>query len=98
MIKCKKRLATLWFIGSGAIFFVVLFQAIFGKYGDQVTGAWEWFLPTIMPTLSLILSVFIIDTFGKGIQTKTVDRFLFRLTFALSGVYLLVVAGLICPA
>lgn len=92
MSKCKNRLAGAWFIGSGILFFILFFQTIFGRYGEHASEAWGWFFPNVVPTLSLMLGVFIVDALGKGVQTKTVGRFLFRLAFGLSSVYLLVVA------
>ena len=92
MAKSKKRIATLWFIGAGFLFFLVLMQTILGKYGDTVDEAWGWLLATFMPTLSLIIGVLVLDAFGKGVKTRTVDRFIFRLTFGLSTAYLLAVA------
>lgn len=92
MNKCKNILAVTWFICSCILFFVFLFQTIFGKYGDYTTDAWGWFFPNLMPTLSLMSAVFVADALGKRVQIQTVDRFFFRLAFGLSSVYLLVVA------
>ena len=91
MTKSKKKLATLWFIGAGILFLIVLFQTMLRRFGEQSGEAWGWLFPTILPTLSLILSVLVVDALGKGIERKTVDRFIFRLSFSLSAVYLVVV-------
>ena len=90
--KCKNLLAAIWFIGSGVLFFVLLLQTIFGRYGDHTSEAWEWFFPNVIPTLSLMLGVFIANALGVAVQTKTVGRFLFGLALGLSTFYLLVVA------
>ncbi len=90
--KCKRNLAVLWFTGSGVIFFILLFQTIFQRYEGRVSEVWEWFLPTIMPTLSLIVGVLVMDALGKKAKKQTVDRFVFKLSFSLSFVYLVVVA------
>lgn len=89
--KCKRKLATLWFTGSGILFFVLFLQTIFGRYGKKSLDAWNWFLPAIMPTLSLIIGVCGVDALGKGVRITKVDSFLFRLTFGISLVYLVVV-------
>lgn len=89
--KSKRRLAVLWFSGSGIIFMIMLFQTIFGRYGANTNEAWGWFLPTIMPTLSLIIGVLVMDAFEKEFKTQTVDKFLFRISFILSSTYLFVV-------
>ncbi len=88
MNKCKKKLASLWFSGALFLFLILLLQTMLGRYVDQVEKAWGWFLPTIMPTISLIFGVFALDTLGKGIKKKTVDRYVFRISFSLSAVYL----------
>ena len=88
---CKKRLATLWFSGAGLIFLIFLIQTIGGRHGDAPETAWGWLLPTIMPTLSLMVGVFVLDALGKGTKIKQVDRFVYRLAFGLSAAYLGVV-------
>jgi ABC-type phosphate transport system permease subunit len=92
MIRCKKKLAILWFVVSGLLFFVVLFQSYFDYYGENMSKVWEWLLPTMMPTLSLMLGVFVMDTVNRGMEIKKVDRFFFRLTLGISSIYLTVVA------
>ena len=92
MAKCKRQLAAIWLVGAGISFFLLFFQTIFGRFGDNASEAWSWLLPTIMPTLSLIVGVLVMDALGKGIGTKTVDRFIFRVALILSTIYLIVVA------
>ena len=87
----RRRLATVWFIGAGLLFVLLLLQSIFGKFGDKASEAWYWLLPTIMPTLSLIMGVLVSDTLGS-VKTNTVDQFMFRLSFFLSIAYMLVVS------
>ncbi len=95
MSKSRKKLALLWFIGSGIIFFVNLIPSLTGVYGEQLTEIWGWLLQTIVPTLSLMLSVYILDAMGKANNIETVDSFFFRLTFWLSLIYLLLVLATI---
>jgi hypothetical protein len=90
--KSKRRLAVLWFSGAGFIFILMLFQSIFGHYGTNINKAWGWFLPTVMPTLSLVIGVLAMDALGNGVKILTVDRFFFRLSFILSLTYLVVVS------
>ncbi len=90
--KSKRRLAVLWFTGAGLIFLVLFIQSITGRYGEDVSEAWAWFLPTIMPTLSLIIGVLVLDATGNGEKLQTVDRFFFRLSFSLSLIYLVAVS------
>ncbi|MDZ7826659.1 MAG: hypothetical protein U5R48_12310 [Gammaproteobacteria bacterium] len=72
-VTCKKRLATLWFSGAGFIFVIFLMQTIGGRHGANPEAAWGWLLPTLMPTLSLMVGVFVLDTLGKGANIKMVE-------------------------
>lgn len=88
---CKKRLAYLW-ISVGLVLFVLLvLQSTLGKFGTRVEEAWAWLLPTIMPTLSLIIGVLVLDVSPTRHRDKQIDRFLFRLAFNLSAIYLALV-------
>lgn len=91
IITCRKRLALLWFSGGFVIFVLLVAQSISGKYGEEASQVWSWFLPTIMPTLSLIVGVLVVDLTGGQDPEKKVDRFIFRLAFGLSLFYLLLV-------
>lgn len=74
---CKKKLACLWVSVGLALFILLVFQSIFGKFGTRVEEAWAWFLPTIMPTLSLIIGVLVLDFSSTRQQDKRIDRFFF---------------------
>lgn len=89
---CRTRLATVWLLGSAVLFFVIVAQSLLGKFGTQVEAAWSWFLPSVMPSLSLIVSVLVIDMHKIPTATKKVDRFLFHVTMAISIIYLTMVA------
>lgn len=88
----KKRLATVWFVAGFVLFLVLVLQSVLGKFGDRTEEAWAWFLPTLMPTLSLIIGVLVLDASTGPGRDKKVDRFMFRLAFALSAFYLFLVA------
>jgi hypothetical protein len=85
---CKRWLAAVWFSGSGIVFFVVLVQSLVGRFGEQDDEAWGWLLPTVMPTLSLIIGVLVFDALSHEKTPRKIDRFMFRLTVGLSGAYL----------
>lgn len=91
MTECKRSLTTLWFSGSGILFFLIILQSILGKFGQKSSEVWSWFLPTITPTLSLVLSVHVMDAIGKGVKIEKADGFLFKLTYRISLAYLLAV-------
>ena len=91
MLRCKRRLATVWFLLAGVIFLLLVIQTVMGYYGQRATDAWGWFLPNVMPTLSLIVGVLVLDQMGGGVKTRTADAFLYRLALGLSLAYLLLI-------
>jgi hypothetical protein len=87
--QCRKRLAVIWLIGSGILFFILIPQTIFKHYGEKAGEAWSWFLPMIMPTLSLIIGVLVWDFLDKTIEVPGADGFMYRLSAIFSILYLL---------
>ena len=90
--RARRKLATLWLVGAVIVFFLLILQSVSGVYSDRVEEAWSWFLPTVIPPLSLIMGVIVRDSRTAEAKGKSVDRFFFRLPLALSAVYLLIVA------
>lgn len=94
-IRAKGFLATLWSIGS---LLPVLFMIVFtitGRFHELTSEVWGWLLQSVMPTLTLVVTVLVADERGQGVAKTTASRLLFRITFGLATVYLLTVLGLI---
>lgn len=87
-LKAKKRIATLWFVYSLILFLIIFLQSLAGKFENKNQEAWGWFLSTILPNLTLMLSVFIIDARTATVDKSEIDNFYFRLTMGLSSLYL----------
>lgn len=87
----KKKIATLWFLLVCLIFVLMFIQTLMGKYENKVSEAWGWLFPSVLPTLSLILTVFIFDIKNPQNQAMRVDRFYFRLVYFLSFFYLVLI-------
>jgi hypothetical protein len=85
---CKQKLGTLWIACGGILFFVVFLQSILGKYDAAAQDAWSWFLPHIMPTMSLIVGSLALGTR----EAQKVDAFIYKLAFWLSAFYLCMLA------
>ena len=83
----KKKLATLWMIFSSILFTILLVQSFGDNFGDDVDEAWGWLFQNILPSLSLIVSVLVIDSKNKT-KSRKVDLFYFRLSKYLSIAYL----------
>jgi hypothetical protein len=88
---CKRRLATLWFGAFAILFLIVLVQSSFGHYGAQLEDAWGWFLPTLLPTLSLMVGVLVVDVKTGSSRGRSAEPFAFRLAFGVSMFYLIIV-------
>ncbi|MDP3583849.1 MAG: hypothetical protein Q8R61_01890 [Thiobacillus sp.] len=83
----RKRLALLWFVGAGICFAVLLFISFFARKVDLV-GLWDWFLPAMVPNLSLIIGVLVYTQRHQEQADIQVDCFLYRLTLGLSLLYI----------
>ena len=95
MRAAKWKLATLWLSGSGAIALILIGQSLAGYYEPRSEDAWGWFLPTVMPTLSLIVAVLAADYRNPMVpetDVQAVEPRMLRLGIALSAMYLLLVA------
>lgn len=88
MHAARKRLALVWFAGGGVCFLVLLFISFFGSKVD-LEGLWDWFLPAIVPNLSLIIGVLVLAHRQRDTSETHVDPFLYRLAFWLSLLYVL---------
>jgi hypothetical protein len=90
LVWCQRRLAVLWLGGAAVLVLLMIVQTMGNKYGDAAADAWGWLLPTVVPTLSLIVGAFAAAARQKA-DVATVDRFSYRLTFWLSAAYLVLV-------
>jgi len=88
------KLARIWLIMGGIFFLLLIIQSVMGKYAGKVQNVWGWALPTIMPTMSLIVTVLGAGAVEDGKEDKTKVKKPFYLTvYWLSVVYLGIVLG-----
>jgi hypothetical protein len=88
----RSRLASIWLIGAGLLLIVVVLQSLLGHFGDKVQEVWGWLLPTLMPTLGMIITVLGYTALDPRSLDAVVRVSFFRVSFWLSGVYLFLVA------
>jgi hypothetical protein len=90
------KLAKLWLIMSMGFALLLIGQSVMNKYAGKVTDVWSWALPTIIPTLSLILTVLGASSneTSKDDQTRIKKPF-YRAAYWLSVVYLSLILGVI---
>ncbi|MEP0266756.1 hypothetical protein [Dokdonia sp.] len=90
--KAQKKLAILWFISSGIILAIMIFfSSQHDKFSPKDNEAWGWIFSSILPTLSLIITIFVMDVNNRTPSRRGVDRFYFRLVFSISLFYFLVI-------
>ena len=89
----KSFIATLWFCWSALLFATLIVQTLSGKLGNDTPETWSWFLPAVMPTLSLVIGVISSDAIArkKPIE-KAANKTAIRFALGLSAFYLLVVS------
>ena len=92
------RLAWVWLGLGGLLLLVLVGQSLVGFYQTRVADAWGWFLPTVMPTLSLIIGVLAAEGLARDRKPRTIEPRLVHLATGLSVVYLLLVATSIVSA
>jgi hypothetical protein len=89
----RQTLTVIWFAGAACLFVVLLIQSFSGHYGDKIQDAWGWYLPSVMPTLSLMATTWFSDADSTG--ANAVDPFTYRGAMVLSIAYLLVLMATI---
>jgi hypothetical protein len=87
----RSRLATLWLGAAGAIILTLVIQSLRQVYGPSVQEVWGWILPTLMPTLGLIVTVLGYTALDRGITETVVRKSFFVLAFWLSASYLFLI-------
>jgi hypothetical protein len=85
--RVRNHLARLWFLGVVLIVGIVVVQSLLGKYGDRTENAWEWLLPTIMPTIGMIVSVLGYSAFDATASRFTVRKNFYHIAVWLSVFY-----------
>jgi hypothetical protein len=90
LARSRNILAIVWCSGAFALIAVLAIQTLADKY-DDAKVAWSWLLPTIMPTLGVVLSGSAAEALLPERPPQPVSRFFFGLALAASLFYLLMV-------
>lgn len=92
LAEARWGLSKIWFSWGGMLFLIIVVQSIFGRYGEQVKEAWSWFIPTIIPTLSLMMGVLGAEAMLSGDDVRNVKKNFYVITWWLSLGYLLILS------
>ena len=89
----RLRLSRVWLIGCGALFAILTVQSLAGKYDAREQLVWSWALPTLVPVLSLVLTVLGSDALKPQGSNLLVRTSYYRVALWMSCFYLLLVAA-----
>jgi len=87
---CKMALMFAWFSAAAILFIILFIQSIGGAYNPYTKEAWEWLLPNLMPTLSLMAGVIALEARSNPDPGRPINVSLFIWTLGVSVFYLLV--------
>jgi hypothetical protein len=87
----RSRLAVVWLTSAALIFGLLILQSLLGKYGNRAQQVWSWVLPTMMPTLTLMLSALGADALNAEPAGSYVKKSFFQIAFWLSLAYLFLI-------
>ena len=98
--KGKYIIGGLWLVGFTLIFALMTVQTIGGTvYADRGKEAWEWVTPHLLPTIGLIIGVFIADGQNpKALKGIRIQPFLVIVAFMFSFVHLAILLVVIVSA
>ena len=90
---CQKVLLTLWMTGFVVITILLLVQTSkpYEEGGDLIdwtVDAWRWFLPTIIPIITIIFGALFHDIF-RGQEKIMVEKLPYKAALIISTIYLL---------
>src|SRR5215472_15633433 len=84
----RGRLAAVWLCLGLFIIVTVIVQSVFNVYQGRAEDVWKWLLPTIMPTLLLVISVLGYSAASSVFSGALVRKSFYRITALLSVFYL----------
>jgi len=88
----RSRLAWIWLAGGGLIVIILVLQSLLGRFQGTVQEVWGWALPTIVPTLGMIVSVLGYTALDPSQSKIEVRQDFYKLSWVLSLAYLFLVS------
>src|SRR5262245_27499159 len=84
----RMRLARVWLVGGGGTFMILVVQSLLHVYGDLTQEAWGWFLPTLMPSMGMIVTVLTYTALDPLMTGSVVRKTFVSIAMGLSNLYL----------
>lgn len=92
----QTRLAWIWVAGSILAFALMIMETMGPQAPLPAESGWQWFLPLVVPTLSLMLGTLVFQSRNEPPKaTATVQTSVFLISVALSLLYLLLIVGML---
>ncbi|ARV63396.1 hypothetical protein BZZ01_32875 (plasmid) [Nostocales cyanobacterium HT-58-2] len=95
LLYCQRWLLLTWLVGSIPAVLFMATRSFAGVFLGKEQEIWGWFLPTFLPTLSLIIGSYAAIALKEPSRAITVDRFFFYISLGLSAFYLLTLTTVI---
>lgn len=95
----QKNLALVW-MGATAVLLILFFiQTLVGnKYPGQSDEAWDWLIPQVFPTLTLMIGILVARAQSASRRDVVVRRSYYRLTLGVVIFYFIVLFGVVFTA
>lgn len=89
MRNCQRSLLLIWLVGLTPTLSLVSIRTIVGAFSGVEQEVWSWFIPTFLPSVTLMIGAYSRVALDTEQDSVTVDTFFFRLSIGLSIFYLL---------
>lgn len=89
--RARERLARLWVILGGAIVLFFVAGTLGGKYAPDPGAVWSWLLPSILPSLGTIVSVWGYAALNPAKAQECVQKSFYHVALGISVFYLLLI-------
>ncbi|PWG03358.1 hypothetical protein [Sphingosinicella humi] len=84
-----QRVLYVWLGVAPLLGLLILAQAVAGKYGDDASSAWSWYLALIVPPVSILVTAALVDPKASW-RNAAAHAFKYRLAFWGSGALLFI--------
>lgn len=100
MERCQQQLVLIWLglLAPSAILLALQSMSTNSPWGAQIRQPWSWYLPLVIPLLTLMIGAVVRQATGQPTKPRYVPAFVFNLTAGLSAAYLLTVLAVIIAA